>query len=382
MAKKEEIKITALYERLSRDDEQAGESNSIQNQKKYLEEYAHQHGLRNIRHFYDDGYSGTNFNRPGFAALLEEVEAGRVETLVVKDLSRFGRNYLQVGYYTEILFPKKGVRFIAINNNVDSATPQDIQNLKGWITELGEKRKELLAQKAAEEATLLPNLLMKYMEIRKEERKDWTRAGQNRGTSQDLKAVSKALSYLRQKGLSTVEDLEAFLESSGKSAADYRNQMKPKEARSKVIDGILASRTDCKECKPVYEKYQKIFFKKTKEKFKQEHPEVARYAKAASYLAKHPDDKDSTQKELQEEQETLLEEIAALKTPLTEVQEDLKKLRDIRYWVRKATPGTEESKEPPKKQPIKEVLQDKADEKKAQRTVPAQTKHKQQDMEL
>ena len=273
-------------------------------------------------------------------------------------------------------------REIRAANSLMKSIRQLIQNLKGWITELGEKRKELLAQKAAEEATLLPNLLMKYMEIRKEERKDWTRAGQNRGTSQDLKAVSEALSYLRQKGLSTVEDLEAFLESSGKSAADYRNQMKPKEARSKVIDGILASRTDCKECKPVYEKYQKIFFKKTKEKFKQEHPEVARYAKAASYLAKHPDDKDSTQKELQEEQETLLEEIAALKTPLTEVQEDLKKLRDIRYWVRKATPGTEESKEPPKKQPIKEVLQDKADEKKAQRTVPAQTKHKQQDMEL
>ena len=273
-------------------------------------------------------------------------------------------------------------REIRAANRLMKSIRQLIQNLKGWITELGEKRKELLAQKAAEEATLLPNLLMKYMEIRKEERKDWTRAGQNRGTSQDLKAVSEALSYLRQKGLSTVEDLEAFLESSGKSAADYRNQMKPKEARSKVIDGILASRTDCKECKPVYEKYQKIFFKKTKEKFKQEHPEVARYAKAAAYLAKHPDDKDSTQKELQEEQETLLEEIAALKTPLTEVQEDLKKLRDIRYWVRKVTPGTEESKEPPKKQPIKEVLQDKADEKKAQRTAPAQTKHKQQDMEL
>ena len=125
MAKKEETKITALYERLSRDDEQAGESNSIQNQKKYLEEYARQKGLRNIRHFYDDGYSGTNFNRPGFAALLEEIEAGHVEVLIVKDLSRFGRNYLQVGYYTEILFPKKGVRFIAVNNNVDSATPQD-----------------------------------------------------------------------------------------------------------------------------------------------------------------------------------------------------------------------------------------------------------------
>ena len=135
-------------------------------------------------------------------------------------------------------------------------------------------------------------------------------------------------------------------------------------------------------CKPVYEKYEKIFFKKRKVNFNQEHQEVARYAKAAAYLAKHRDDKDTTQKKLQEEQETLLEEIAALKTPLIEVQADLKKLRDIRYWVRKATPGTEESKEPPKKQPIKEALQDRADEKKAQRTAPEQTKHKQQNMEL
>ena len=105
---------------------------------------------------------------------------------------------------------------------------------------------------------LLPNLLMKYMEIRKAERSSWTRAGQSRGTSKDLKAVSEALSYLQRKGLSTVEDLENFIETSGKSAADYRKQMKPKETRSNVIDAILAARTDCKECKPVYEKYQKI----------------------------------------------------------------------------------------------------------------------------
>ena len=106
MAKKEELRITALYERLSRDDEQAGESNSILNQKKYLEEYARQKGMRNIRHFCDDGYSGVSFNRPGFAALLEEIEAGRVENLLVKDLSRLGRNYLQVGYYTETLWTR------------------------------------------------------------------------------------------------------------------------------------------------------------------------------------------------------------------------------------------------------------------------------------
>ena len=125
MARTEDIKITALYERLSRDDEQVGESNSIQNQKMYLEEYARHHGLRNIRHFWDDGYTGTNFNRPGFNALLSEIEAGHVATLIVKDLSRFGRNYLQVGYYTEVVFPKKGVRFIAINNSVNSAKPSD-----------------------------------------------------------------------------------------------------------------------------------------------------------------------------------------------------------------------------------------------------------------
>ena len=113
-------KITALYERLSKDDEQKGESNSIINQKKMLEAYADEHGLRHIRHFSDDGFSGTTFNRPAFEEMLEEVERGRVGTVIVKDLSRLGRDYLNVGYYTEVVFPKHNVRFIAINNSVDS----------------------------------------------------------------------------------------------------------------------------------------------------------------------------------------------------------------------------------------------------------------------
>ena len=110
--------------------------------------------------------------------------------------------------------------------------------------------------------------------------------------------------------------------------------------------GYRRARTDCKECKSVHEKYQKIFFKKAKETFKQEHPEVARYEKAAAYLAKHPDDKDSTRKELQQEQAKLVSEITELKGPLTEVQEDLKKLRDIRYWVRKAAPAQTKHRQP------------------------------------
>lgn len=118
-------KITALYERLSRDDDLSGESNSITNQKKYLEDYAQKNGYTNIRHFTDDGYSGVNFNRPGFQAMISEIEAGNVETLIVKDMSRLGRNYLQVGFYTEILFPQKKVHFLAINNSIDSDKTSD-----------------------------------------------------------------------------------------------------------------------------------------------------------------------------------------------------------------------------------------------------------------
>lgn len=118
-------KITALYERLLRDDDLSGESNSITNQKKYLEDYAQKNGYTNIRHFTDDGYSGVNFNRPGFQAMISEIEAGNVETLIVKDMSRLGRNYLQVGFYTEILFPQKKVHFLAINNSIDSNKASD-----------------------------------------------------------------------------------------------------------------------------------------------------------------------------------------------------------------------------------------------------------------
>ena len=117
-------KITALYERLSRDDDQQGESNSIANQKKLLESYAAQHGFPNPVHFTDDGISGTRFDRPGFMALMKEVEAGNVEYLCLKDMSRMGRDYLKVGQIMEIL-RQKGVRLIAVNDGVDSARGDD-----------------------------------------------------------------------------------------------------------------------------------------------------------------------------------------------------------------------------------------------------------------
>ena len=113
--------ITAIYPRLSHEDELLGESNSISNQKRILETYAKQNGFSNLRWYTDDGYSGANFQRPGFQAMLADIEAGKVGTVIVKDMSRLGRNYLQVGMYTEMIFPQKGVRFIAINDGVDSA---------------------------------------------------------------------------------------------------------------------------------------------------------------------------------------------------------------------------------------------------------------------
>ena len=113
-------KITALYCRLSQDDGREGESNSISNQKEILQAYAKKNGLLHPRFFVDDGYSGTNFDRPAFREMEAMAENGEIATIVVKDLSRFGRNYLEVGQYLEIKYPTLGIRFIAIQDNVDS----------------------------------------------------------------------------------------------------------------------------------------------------------------------------------------------------------------------------------------------------------------------
>ena len=119
------IGITALYCRLSRDDGAEGESNSIANQKKLLAKYAKEHGFTNTKFYVDDGYTGTNFNRPGFQQMLEDMEMGYITTVIVKDSSRFGRNYLEVGQYTDYYFPEHNIRFIAINDCIDSENGED-----------------------------------------------------------------------------------------------------------------------------------------------------------------------------------------------------------------------------------------------------------------
>lgn len=117
--------ITALYSRLSCDDDLQGDSNSIKNQKAMLGKYAQEHGYKNPQFYVDDGYSGTNFNRPDFQRMIKDIEAGKVKTVIVKDMSRFGRDYLKVGYYTEIFFGERNVHFIAINDGVDNNNEYD-----------------------------------------------------------------------------------------------------------------------------------------------------------------------------------------------------------------------------------------------------------------
>ncbi len=134
----EQNKITALYCRLRQDDGREGESNSIVNQKALLKEYARKHGFKHLQCFVDDGYSGTSFDRPSFREMEQLIESGKVGTVIVKDMSRLGRNYLQVGMYTDIVFPENDVRFIAVNDNVDSAvqTEFDMTPIRNFCNEL------------------------------------------------------------------------------------------------------------------------------------------------------------------------------------------------------------------------------------------------------
>ncbi len=129
--------VTALYARLSKDDDIAGDSNSIVHQKEILAKYAKEHGFTNIEFYVDDGFSGTNFNRPDFQRMMADAEEGKISTVIVKDMSRFGRDYIMVGYYTEIYFSNLDIRFIAINDNVDSniQTENDLTPFKNVFNE-------------------------------------------------------------------------------------------------------------------------------------------------------------------------------------------------------------------------------------------------------
>lgn len=165
-----ESKITALYCRLSRDDELQGDSNSIKNQKAILKKYADDNDFRNTEFFVDDGVSGTTFDRPDFQRMIAEMDAGHIATIIAKDMSRLGRDYLKVGYYTEVAFPEADVRFIAINNGVDSANQQEsdftpfLNIINEWYAkDTSKKIKAVFKAKGESGIPLSPNPPYGYM---------------------------------------------------------------------------------------------------------------------------------------------------------------------------------------------------------------------------
>ena len=237
-------------------------------------------------------------------------------------------------------------------NRIMQSIKQFIKDLKDCIVDLRRAELEMKAQQAAQEASRLPNLLMKYVHIRDEERRDWSAYGQQKAGVEDLHKVSAAIVYLEQLGLRTVDDLEAHIERSDQKSKAVHSGIAQKKNRIKEIDRIFLSLDDLKACHPLYEKYAAIKWKKSKEKFKQEHPEVAKYFRARTFLDKQLAGQVVSRKDLQAERDTLAAEILAETKPMEQMQADLKQLRDIRYWARKATPGTPESKEQPRRQSV------------------------------
>lgn len=163
-------KITALYARFSHDENNTGrDSNSIAHQKEMLAEYANTHGFVNHRFYVDDGFSGVSFERPAFKQLVADIESGLIETLIVKDMSRLGRNYLMVGQYTEIIFPEYDVRFIAIGDNVDSAEGlSDLIPFSNLINEwyakdISKKMRSMITQKGNSGKRLTTQVIYGYM---------------------------------------------------------------------------------------------------------------------------------------------------------------------------------------------------------------------------
>ena len=248
--------ITALYCRLSRDDNTDRESNSIANQKKMLSAYAKENHLGNTKFYVDDGYTGTNFNRPGFQQLIEDVEMGYVTTVIVKDLSRLGREYLQSGYYQEVYFPDHDVRFIAINDNVDcvdGATDMDdfipIKNIMNELYAKDISRKVRSAHnvrgRAGEPLCQPPYGYMKDPQ----DKKHWI-------VDPDAAAVVKEIFrlYLEGNGEDTIARIlqdeqhlncTAYWASKGINRGGKKTQPNPYKWKSNTVDEILKRQEYC-----------------------------------------------------------------------------------------------------------------------------------------
>lgn len=227
-------------------------------------------------------------------------------------------------------------RDIKVADSIMQSIRQIIRGLKNWIAELMEKRAEFLEAKKESKPLTLPQLLMDYMKLREAERSDWSPYGQQQGTLSDLKTVSEAIVFLKNKGLETFDDLEIHLMEVKAKSADIRSSMKTKERRMIEIGNLLSSLETYEALKPVHDEYMKIGWKRKKEKFAEAHSvELEKYNAALRYIKPRYTDGKYNKKALRAEYETLEQECASMQTQLTAVKSELKKLKDVRFYVSK-----------------------------------------------
>ena len=278
-------------------------------------------------------------------------------------------------------------RDITAANRLMQSIRQMVRHLKSWIADLKEKKAALLeALQEAKEPTL-PELLGKYLDLRREERTGWTSKGQLKGTVNDFNKVMDAIRYLREKELSTVESLDAYLDTVSEQAVSIRAEMKPKEKRMKEIDTLLSHIANFEAHKPVHAEYAAIRFKKPKEQFAAAHrDELDAYNAAVRYFKVHLEGTKYSTKKLNEERTLLSGEVAEYREHLSTVQEDVKILRDVRHWLNQVLPSEQyrQTAEPGKKPSIQQAVKGRAQrirEEQGEKRQQPRTEKK-QDMEL
>ena len=278
-------------------------------------------------------------------------------------------------------------RDIKAANRMMNAIRSTIKNLRNWIADILEARKEVLAEMKAEQESASPNLallLRDYMDLRKAERSDWSRYGQQKGTADDLKAVSHAMIYLKEHDLFTLEDLDTALQDVSARAKEISADMKKASGRMKVITGIQNAVADCQTHKAVHDKYLKIGWKARQAAFAESHKdELDSFNKAYRYLKKQGVDLNVDLKALQAEYDRLQATHTELAGQLAAVKEELQPMKDIRYWVGKVlTPEQSEvEKKPEPKHSLKEQLRY-IEEQKHSEPEPKAPQQKKQNMEL
>ena len=278
-------------------------------------------------------------------------------------------------------------RDIKAANSLMQSIRQMVRSLKGWLSGLKEKKAALLeALEQAKEPTI-PELLSRYLDMRSEERTGWTSKGKLKGTVGDFNKVMEALDFLRQKEISTVESLDAYLDEASAQAVSIREEIRPMEKRVKEIDRLLFHIGNFEANKPVHAKYATIRWKKPKEKFAADHKEeLDAYNAALRYFKVHLDGAKYSTKKLAGEQAQLSENIASKTEALTAVQEDVKILRDVRHWLNQVLPSEQyrQTAEPGKKPSIQQAVKGREQRIREEQAEKRQTPRRQQkqDMEL